>query len=133
MSQESLQDCLWPQTRKRPSPALAPVISDDDSEDLECRPQAHKFPKLSNGAEDEPTLELAQSCSHGENISCYGALGGHSPRLVPLASKDEFTLSLGDNSRSSNSHSDSSSSPRTQTQPISEYENLVPLIYPILV
>lgn len=88
------QDCIWPQTRKRPSPALE--ASDHDSEDLECRPQAPKFPKLSNGAEDEPTLELPHSCSHREYVSCYG------------------------------SHSNSSSSPRTQTQPISvtsEYEN----------
>ena len=129
MGQESLEDCLWPQTRKRPSPALAPEISNDDSEDLECRPRANKFPKLSNGAEDELTLELTHSCIHRENISYYSPLGGLSPGLVPLAGKDEVILSLGDNARPSNSHSISSSSPRAETQPTSvtsEYENLLP-------
>ncbi len=72
MSQESLQDRLWPQHRKRPSPALAPEISDLDSEG---RPQGRKVPKLSDGAEDEPTLELSHNYGRGENISCFGMVG----------------------------------------------------------
>ena len=136
MSQKSLQDCFWPQTRKRPFPALAPEISDNDSEDPECRSQGQKVPKLSNGAKDELTLEITHIDSHRETISCYGPLGGLSPTLVPLASKDEPILSLRDNVRSSNSHSNPSSSPLTQTQPTSvnsEYESLLPFVRPILV
>ena len=69
MSQEYLQDRLWPQNRKRPSPA---GISDEGSED---RSLGRKVPKLSDGAEDEPTLELTHNYGRGENISCFGMVG----------------------------------------------------------
>ena len=121
---------------KRPSPALAPEISDDDLKNSDCRPHAHKIPKLSNGGEDELTQELTHSYIHGENVSCYSPLGGLSPGLVPLASTDELILSLGDNARPYNSHSTSSPSPRAETQPTSvtsEYENLLPWACPYLV
>ncbi len=72
MSQECLQDRLWSQHQKRPSPAPALGISDDDSED---RPQGRKIPKLSDGAEDEPTLELTHNFGRSENISCFGMVG----------------------------------------------------------
>ena len=126
MGQDFLEDCLWPQTRKRSSPALASEISDDALEYLECRPQAHKIPKLSNGAEDELTLDLTHSYIRGGNVSCYSPSGGLSPGLVPLASTDELILSAGDNARLYNSYSTSSSSPHAKTQPTSktsEYAN----------
>ena len=129
MGQESLEDCLWPQTRKRPSPALAPENRDDAFEYLEYWPQVHKIPKLSNGEEDELTLDLTQSYIHGENVSCQGPLGGASPELVPLASTDGLILCFGDNARPYNFHSTSSSSSHAETQPTSvtsEYANFLP-------
>ena len=129
MGQEFLEDCLWPQTRKRPSPALAPEISDDALEYLECRPQTHKIPKRSHGAEDELTLDLTHSYIHGENVSFYSPLGGLSPGLVPLASTDDLFLSSEDNARPYDSRSASSSSPHAETQPTSvasECANLLP-------
>ena len=53
MSGEFLQDWSRPQSRKRPSPALAPETSDGDSEDIEYRPRAQKFTKLSNGSRSD--------------------------------------------------------------------------------
>ena len=129
MGQEFLEDCLWPQTRKRPSPALAPEISDDALEYLECRPQVHKTPKLSNGAEDELTLDLTHSYIRGGNVPCYSPSSGLSPGFVPLASTDELILSAGDNARLYNSYSTSSSTPYAETQSTSvtsEYANLLP-------
>ena len=129
MGQEHLEDCLWPQNRKRPSPALSPVTSDDALEYRDCGPQAHKIPKLSNGAEDDLSLDLTHSYLREENVSCYSPLGGVSPGLVPLASTEELILSSGDNARPYNFHSTTSSSPHAETQPTSvtsEYADLLP-------
>lgn len=60
MNREFVQDSLQLQSRKRPSPALAPNINDNDLLELEalvCRPQASKVPKLSNGLQSEPALK----------------------------------------------------------------------------
>ena len=124
-----MEDCLSPQTRKRPTPALTPEISDDALEYLECRPQAHKIPKLSNGAEDELTLDLTRSYIRGEDVSCHSPSSGSSAGLVPLASTGELILSSGDNARPYNFHSTSSSSPHAETQPTSatsKYASLLP-------
>ena len=115
MGEESLQDCLWSQSRKRPSPALGPEISDDNSEGLLCRPYPPKVPKLSNGLEDEPTLE-----------SNHHSLIG---RIMAYC-KGKVVLDLGDNAKSSNYHSSSSPGPwprdRTQAVPeTSEHETLL--------
>ena len=104
MSGESLQDCLLPLSRKRPYPALGPEVSNEDSEDLLCRPYAQKVPKLSNRSEDEPTLESTHRSLDRRNVAHCEA---------------EAILDFGDNARSSK---------RDQTQAISEtseYETLL--------
>ena len=107
MSGESLQYGQWSQSRKRPSPALAPEISDNESEDLLCQPRGPKTPKLSKGSEDEPTLDPTHRSLGCRNIQ-----------------------DLGGNAESSSYYSNSSLSPRNQTQPISEaseYDTLLQL------
>ena len=149
MPPESLQDCPCLQSRKRPSPALAPNASDGGSEDLVCGPQAHKHLKLSKLLEDEPKLELTRyslnhrnvahrmSCSHNDDFSCCAPLGGLSSGLVPRASEDTLMLNAGDDASSSNYLSITSSSSRDQTRPISEAseyrETILQLIDPTLI
>ena len=98
MSGDSLQDSHWPQSRKRPSPALASEISDYESEDPLCRLRAQKAPKLSEESEDEPMLDTTHCVSggHNENISCYGPLARPPSGLVPLACMEKHILNLGE-------------------------------------
>ena len=122
---------MWPQSRKRPSPALAPEIGDDDLENLEYRPQPNKLTKLSSGAKDEATLEITHRYGHGETVSHHDHSIGLSSGFVQLASKDEPILYLEDNAKPPYHYFDSISSPRDGTQQIpetSEYEILLPLL-----
>lgn len=116
MSEESLRDCLWPQSRKRPSPALGPEVSDDNAEGLLCRPYPQKTPKLSNDLEDEPTPES----NHGSLFD----------RDTAYHCGGKVAINLGDNARTSNYRSSSSPRPwptdRTQAvSETSEYETLL--------
>ena len=81
MSREFSQDYLCSPSRKRPSPALAPEISDDESEDSLRRPRAQKTRKLSNGSEDEPMLEptLDTYASNPDYSACFGMV-----RQIPI-------------------------------------------------
>lgn len=84
MSRELSQDYLCSQSRKRPSPALAPEISDDESEDLSRRPRAQKTRKLSNGSEDEPMLEPTSDtyASAPDSSACFGMVRSDSDERV---------------------------------------------------
>ena len=88
MSREFPQDYLCTQSRKRPSPALAPEISDDESEDLLRRPRAQKTRKLSDGSEDEPMLEPTADtyASAPDSSACFG--------MVRLGSDDGYITIL---------------------------------------
>lgn len=87
MSREFSQGYLSSQSRKRPSPALAPEISDDESVDLLRRPRAQKTRKLSNGSEDEPMLDptLDTCASDPDYSACFGMV-----RQIPITGTLRF-------------------------------------------
>ena len=132
---ESFQSCSW-QSRKRPSPALiGPEISDDDDDGgpearlslLSRQPRrGGKIPKLSSDrsrsrSEEEEEDEGPTLASRRDEARCFSAGFGEGGNISAYGiNKDEFTLDLGDNVRSSKYHAKSFLSSRDQTQEISE-------------